>query len=83
MSERESIIASWEALYTRYIPPLVGEDEKTVGMIALETGLDPKTAQNKIDEMLRDGVIVSAGMRRTGKGPECEAYKVVKENPPG
>ena len=75
--DKAKVIKEWEELYSM-VPPLLADGEKTINMVALELGIDPRTARKYIEQWILDGKIVHVGKRRTGNGPDADAYKIVE-----
>lgn len=71
----------WNALYANVpkVAPPLGPNEKTKMMIAAELNKDSRRIQPVIDKWLKEGKIVSVGMRRYQNGTEAEAYRPVEK----
>jgi hypothetical protein len=70
------LLDAWAVLYDT-LPPMLGENEKTVTMIAREMGVDMKTAKRCIDEWVANGKLICVGERRNRSGRPGKAYKLV------
>ena len=63
MSEKDELVTTWLNLYET-LPPLLGEGEKTIPMIANETGMDYWAASRAVHLWLKEGKIECVGKRR-------------------
>jgi len=76
MSAKEKLFTDWQALYET-VPPLLAEDEKTIPMISADLGISYDAAHQLIERWIRDGKIISVGLRwQKGRAP-AKAYKLI------
>jgi hypothetical protein len=68
-------IDEWAALYAT-LPPLLGEGEKTLPMIARDLQIDRDTAEKLVTGWIADGKVSEVGIRRTGNSRPVMAYKI-------
>lgn len=69
-------IDGWLALYDT-LPPLQGENEKSLTEIAKDLQIDAKTVKRYITDWIAEGKLEAVGKRRGRRGAVVEAYKLV------
>ena len=74
--DAQGAVDEWLALYAEKVPPMLGENEKTIALVAVDLKVDHKTAKKFLEQWEKEGIVTRLGLRRIGRGSAVMAWKV-------